>query len=424
MKVTRTLPLAAVASIAVLATACGVTPATNLSLGSRANLSAAAAPGELLVKFRAGATAAKLSSLGLRALGTSAGLSRLGWSRVGFDAGKTNMATVLSQLGNDSSVLYAEPNYIARVIPVSTKIVRPQDDPAVKYDDPMAGKQYTLDKIALPAAHAITMGSTKTTLSVVDTGVDYAHPDFKAADGKSRVIKGKDFANNDDDPNDKYGHGTHCAGIAAASANNKEGIVGVAPGVNILAVKVLGDNGSGTYAGVAAGISYSADQGAKVISMSLGGPSSSKVLEDAVKYAIAKDSLIVAAMGNDYDNVKSYPAAIPGVMAVISTDSRDEKSDFSNYGDWASVSAPGSDILSTLPTFSNVIGQKDYGELSGTSMATPAVAGLAALVRDLHPDWDAKTVRAKIEQTSDDLGDKGFDINFGHGRVNALKALR
>ncbi len=426
MNVTRSFPLAALASVAAIATvACGVNPATNLSLTSRTNLSAAAAPGELLVKFRSGVSATKLSTLGLRTLGTSAGLAKLGWSRVGFNAGKTNMATVLGQLGSDPSVVYAEPNYIAKAIPTTAKLITAKDDPSVKYDDPMAGQQYALGKMSLPAAHAITMGSPKTTLAVVDTGVDYNHPDFNTVDGKtSRVIKGKDFADNDNDPNDKYGHGTHCAGIAAATANNKEGVVGVAPNVSILAVKVLGDNGSGTYEGVANGIIYSADQGSKVISMSLGGPSNSKVLEDAVKYAMGKDSLIIAAMGNDYDNVKSYPAAISGVLAVISTDSQDEKSDFSNYGDWASVSAPGSDILSTLPTHTNVIGKKNYGTLSGTSMATPAVAGLASLIRDQHPEWDAKTVRAKIEQTSDDLGEKGFDINFGHGRVNALKALK
>ncbi len=428
MNVKRSFTWAIAASLAVVAAGCGVSPAGNINLGARTNLSAASVSGEILVKFRSGvstmATTKTLSTFGLRSLDArGSALSKLGWARLGFDAGKTNVATLLSGLSTDPSVVYAEPNYIARVTP--TKSTMADDDAAVKYDDPKAGEQYALGTMEIAKAHAITMGSEKTTLAIVDTGVDYAHPDFKSLDGKtSRVIKGKDFANNDDDPNDKYGHGTHCAGIAAATANNHEGIVGVAPKVSILAVKVLGDDGSGSYAGVAAGITYSADKGAKVISMSLGGGSSSKVLEDAVKYAIAKDSLIVAAMGNDYDNVKSYPAALPGVMAVISTDNRDAKSDFSNWGDWSSVSAPGSDIMSTLPTFPNQIGQTTYGYLSGTSMACPAVAGLAALVRDQHPEWDAKTVRAKIEQTSDDLGEKGFDSTFGHGRVNAFKALK
>lgn len=428
MNVKRYSPLAIAASLAVVA-GCGVSPAGNVALGARTNLSAAAAPGEILVKFRPGVSAMAsmkvMSSLGLKALDTRGSvLSKLGWTRLGFDSKKTNIATLLSNLSTEPSVAWAEPNYIARVIQPRKAAVA-GEDPAVNYTDPRAGEQYAIGKIDLAKAHAITMGSTNTTLAIVDTGVDYSHPDFMTPDGKtSRVIKGKDFANNDDDPNDKYGHGTHCAGIAAATANNGEGIVGVAPKVNILAVKVLGDNGSGSYAGVAAGIVYSADQGAKVISMSLGGPSSSKVLEDAVKYAIGKDSLIVAAMGNDYDNVKSYPAALPGVMAVISTDAQDSKSDFSNWGDWASVSAPGSSIMSTLPTFPNMIGETHYGYLDGTSMATPAVAGLAALVRDLHPNWDAKTVRAKIEQTADDLGSTGFDEMFGHGRINAFKALK
>jgi thermitase len=420
--------MAVTASVAVVAVGCGVNPAINPSLASRTNLSAAAAPGELLVKFRSDVSAMSAmkvqSTFGLKPLATGAGLAKLGWAKMGFDSSKTNMAAVLSGLGRDASVAYAEPNYIARVIkPTSTQLAS-KDDHGVSYDDPMAGQQYALGKLDMSHAHGVTMGSSNTTLAIVDTGVEVEHPDFKDAAGKSRVIPGKNTTNNTNDVTDKYGHGTHCAGIAAASANNKEGVVGIAPKVNILAVKVLGDNGSGTYEGVANGIIFAADKGSKVISMSLGGPSNAQVLEDAVKYAMGKDSLIVAAMGNDYDNVKSYPAAINGVMAVVSTDEKDKKSDFSNWGDWSSVSAPGSDILSTLPTHANVIGQKRYGTLSGTSMATPAVAGLAALVRDLHPDWDAKTVRAKIEQTSDDLGDKGYDPTFGHGRVNAAKALK
>ena len=303
------------------------------------------------------------------------------------------------------------------------RVVPMADPQPVNYNDPLAKDQYALVKGDTAHAHAITTGSDKTILAIVDTGVDYTHPDFNNADGKSRVVKGRDHVANSDNPRDGHGHGTHCAGISAASANNGEGVVGAAPNVTILAEKVLSDYGSGSYESVAGGIVHAADMGAKVISMSLGGSSTSKALEDAVAYAIGKDVLVIAAMGNDGRNVKSYPAALPGVMAVGSTTDQDKRSSFSNFGDWISLGAPGSNIMSTLPTFDNQIGKKDYGSLSGTSMATPFVSGIAALVRDQHPEWDAKAVRAKIEKAADDLGTAGFDKEYGFGRVNVYKAV-
>ena len=184
----------------------------------------------------------------------------------------------------------------------------------------------------------------------------------------------------------------------------------------MIAVKVLSASGSGSYEGVANGIIYSADQGAEVISMSLGGPAGSKVIEDAVNYAKSKGSLVVAAMGNDNSERPSYPASAPGVMAVGSTTSADIRSNFSNYGKHISVGAPGSDILSTIP------GGK-YATYSGTSMATPHAAGLVALVKSAFPKADAAELQSRVEKSADDLGDAGFDKYFGHGRINARKAV-
>ncbi|MEB3205629.1 MAG: S8 family peptidase [Candidatus Sericytochromatia bacterium] len=422
---------ALLASLAVAAgtVGCGTSPVGQTqALGGQVNLSAAAVPGQVLVKLKPGANAmgvmAARSAMGLRSVAAqSATLNRMGWTMMSFDASRTNMASVIGALSSDASVAYAEPNYVATVS--DFRPIRPGVGATAKagFNDPMAADQYTLDKVETAAAHAVTEGSEKTLLAIVDTGVDYNHPDFKSRDGRgSRVVKGKDFANMDDDPMDMHGHGTHCAGIAAATSNNGEGIVGQAPGVRILAVKVLGDNGSGSYGGVANGIIYAADQGSSVISMSLGGPSSSKVVEDAVKYAISKGSLVIAAMGNDGRKVKSFPAAISGVMAVGSTNVSEKRSSYSNFGEWISVGAPGEAILSTLPMKGSQMG-KVYGKASGTSMATPCAAGVAALVRDLHPEWGAAMVRAHLERTSDDLGDKGFDIQFGHGRINARRAV-
>ena len=187
-------------------------------------------------------------------------------------------------------------------------------------------------------------------------------------------------------------------------------------------MRVLDDNGSGTYENVAEGMIKATDMGAKVISMSLGGPSSAKSIEDAVKYCLSKDVLVVAAMGNDGRETKSYPAGIPGVMPVGSTDAADKRSSFSNFGAWISVSAPGSKVWSTLPTYGSAMG-KDYGFASGTSMATPAAAGLAILVRSQFPTFTYEQVRAQIEKSADDKGATGFDKEFGHGRINVFKAL-
>ena len=150
--------------------------------------------------------------------------------------------------------------------------------------------------------------------------------------------------------------------------------------------------------------------------MSLGGPSSSAVIDDAVKHAIDKGTLVVAAMGNNGSEGPSYPAAAPGVMAIGSTTIEDKRSSFSNFGKHISVGAPGSDVLSTTP------GGK-YKTLSGTSMATPHAAGLAGLVKSRFPEYTAQQIRAAIEASADDLGDVGFDKYYGAGRISAVKAI-
>ncbi|MBM3266190.1 MAG: peptidase S8 [Candidatus Sericytochromatia bacterium] len=420
----RVHPAAIAATLAVLA-GCGVNPGAQLQTGQASLMTAQAVPGQIMVKMKPGLNTSSLisaqSQLGLKALPTNASIAKLGWKVMAYDAGKIGAQSLLTTLSQNPGVAAVEPRYTLQLPKMQ---LQPQGDvQPVSYNDPMAKDQYALVKGDTARAHAITMGSAKTILSIVDTGVDWDHPDFQDADKKSRVAKGRDHVANNDNPRDGHGHGTHCAGSAAASVNNGEGVVGVAANVTILAEKVLSDYGSGSYDSVAGGIVHAADMGAKVISMSLGGSSTAKVLEDAVAYAISKDALLVAAMGNDGREKKSYPAALPGVMAVGSTDSADRRSSFSNMGSHISVGAPGSAILSTLPTFKNQIGKTDYGTLSGTSMATPFVAGIAALVRDLHPDWDYKAVQAKVEKAAEDLGTAGFDKEFGHGRVNAYRAL-
>ncbi len=394
--------LASSAALTVLvATGCGSQSYNVTGVGSGV-LAAQAAPGEAVVKFKnAAARQSLLQKMGLRTI-----------SKVGaLDAVVVKCSDVkatVKGLQADPNVLYAEPNYIAKAVtggqsPMLSLGLRAQSDE-------LLGELWGMAKIKAPEAWAIADGS-RVKVAVVDTGIDYNHPDFGG-----RVAKGYDFINNDADAMDDQSHGTHCAGTVGAGLGNG-GVVGVAPNVELLAVKVLAANGSGSYSGVAAGITYAADQGSPIISMSLGGPAGSKVIEDAVKYAIGKGSLVVAAMGNDNSERPSYPASAPGVMAVGATTIKDERSSFSNFGKHISVSAPGTNIMSTMPN-------GKFRALSGTSMATPHVAGLAAMVKSKFPEMNADQIRKQIEATADDLGTAGFDKNFGAGRINALAAVQ
>lgn len=287
----------------------------------------------------------------------------------------------------------------------------------VKVNDPKRGQQYALDKVNAAEAWGITMGNESVTIAIVDSGVDLEHPDLKA-----KLVKPKSTV--DASARDDMGHGTHVAGIAAGIANNNEGIAGLAAKCKIMPVRVLGGPTGGSAATVAEGVIYAADNGADVINMSLGFYDKPEVLEKAVQYALSKNVVIVATMGNNNIERRRYPAAFDGVIAVGSTDSADKKSQFSNFGDWISVSAPGSDIMSTFPTYKVQIGgTPTYASLSGTSMAAPLVAGLAGLVRSQHANMAPAQVKALIQKTAADLGDKGFDKNFGHGRIDAFKAL-
>lgn len=395
--------LTAATVTAVAAAGCGVSPngvrATGMTAG---DFGALAAPGEVIVKFKdARGRQAVLQKMGLK---TIAKVNKVDAVVVKTaDAKKT-----IAALKADPNVAYAEPNYIAKAIGLESQA--PAFGFRTKGDDELLGQLWGMKTIDAASAWAVTTGSPDVKVAVVDTGVDHQHPDFGG-----RVAKGYDFINNDDDAMDDHYHGTHCAGSIAAGIGNG-GVVGVAPNVSMVAVKVLSKSGSGSYAGVANGIIYAADSGAQIISMSLGGPSSSAVIDDAVKHAISKGALVVAAMGNDNSERPSYPAAAPGVMAVGSTMVGDKRSSFSNFGKHISVGAPGSDILSTVP------GGK-YKSLSGTSMATPHTAGLCALVKSRFPEFTADQIRAQVEKTSDDVGEAGFDKFFGHGRINAGRAI-
>lgn len=277
-------------------------------------------------------------------------------------------------------------------------------------------KTYTLDLLDLQQAWDYTTGSSKIIIAVLDTGIAQAHPEFAG-----RILPGYDVVNDDDDPEDDYGHGTHVAGIAAAAINNGIGVAGICGGCSILPVKVLNDHNAGTWSGVAEGIVYAVDHHANIIVLSLGSKTKSKIIEDAVNYAIAHNVLIVAAAGNANSSENFYPAAFDGVLGVGATGKHDERWSLSNYGAYVDVVAPGDNIYSTYNDLDKPNGGYTY--LSGTSMATPQVAGLAGLLFSQYPTRTVAEVEQLIESTAIDLGTPGRDDQFGYGRIAPLAAL-
>jgi hypothetical protein len=278
-------------------------------------------------------------------------------------------------------------------------------------NDPYWNWQWGLKKIEADWAWNATLGNSSVLVAIIDSGIDYTHPDLTA----NYVMGGFDWVNNDTDPMDDYGHGTRVAGVAAAVINNEIGIAGLAQ-VKIMAEKVLDRQGEGFVDQLANGIYHATNQGAKIISISLSTPENCSQLYDAVKYAYEKNVLLVAAAGNQANNTKRYPAAYDEVIAVASTDENDQKAYSSNYGDWIELAAPGVYILTTVRG-----GGYDYW--SGTSYACPHVSGLAALLWSEFPNATRDWIRNRLRETTDDLGDTGFDEYYGYGRINARKAI-
>jgi len=289
-------------------------------------------------------------------------------------------------------------------------------------NDPYWSLQWGPKRIEADWAWNTTVGDYDLLVAVIDTGIDYDHPDIAA----NYVALGYDWVNNDADPRDDYGHGTHCAGIIAAAMNNNVGIAGVAQ-VKIMAEKVV-DNGGWGYADwFAEGVINATDSGAKILSISLGGYGDSELMHDSLNYAYDAGVLIVVAAGNDNSNLKSYPAGYSEVVAVAATDQNDQKASFSNWGDWIELSAPGVNVYSTMPTYWVTLNgygySMNYEYLSGTSMACPHVAGVAALVWSRFPGKSRDWVRLWLRSTSDDLGTPSFDVYYGYGRVNARRGV-
>ncbi|MDH5704489.1 MAG: S8 family serine peptidase, partial [Candidatus Aminicenantes bacterium] len=258
-------------------------------------------------------------------------------------------------------------------------------------------------------------------IAILDTGVDFNHPDL---DDKL-LSTGYDFVNDDTDPTDDHGHGTFVAGIAAAETNNGEGIAGVAWNCMVLPIKIADSAGDIAIAAEIAGINYAVEQRAHVINLSLGGPGSDPFEQTAVAYAYEHDVVVVAAAGNS-GGATEYPAAYDECLAVAATDYDDLRPTWSNFGPEIDVAAPGETVFSLYPTDLVVPPFLPYAWGQGTSASAPHVAGLAALIRSIKPDLSAEDIMNVIRYTADDVNSasyEGRDNFIGYGRISLERAL-
>ncbi|OGQ15791.1 MAG: hypothetical protein A3B70_04360 [Deltaproteobacteria bacterium RIFCSPHIGHO2_02_FULL_40_11] len=405
-------------------------------------------PGEILVKFKGHVSDFSIQGIGmhqfvgaevLRSYTLVRGLQHV---RVV----NPDIEEALRFYNNHPMVEYAEPNYIYSINRMGPLATFP-NDPLFSdlwglrntgQKDANGNEGFQGADINMVEAWKSSVGNKNIIVGIVDTGVDYTHEDLKEniwtntaeipgneidddQNGYVDDIHGWDAYNDDGDPMDDHNHGTHVSGTIAGVGNNAKGVIGVAPNVSLMGAKFLSANGSGQLSDAVEAIDYAVLMGAKVLNNSWGGGGYSQTLYDAIENAHKKGVIFVAAAGNstlNNDYTDHYPSSyeLPNVIAVGATTNRDELASFSNYGmHTVHVAAPGNAIMST------VIGNK-YAAYSGTSMATPHVAGVVALLLDGNPGFTVEEIKERLISTSDDIVSLRRRVIAG-GRVNAYNAI-
>ncbi|WP_458113508.1 S8 family serine peptidase [Arthrobacter sp. R1-13] len=378
--------------------------------------------GQIIVKFRDDHAAAGA----LRQHGLSEGKS-IGSTRaklINVPAGKERQ--LIEALSRNPAVEYAEPDELVTAATADEYFPR-------QYALQNTGQSFTntagtltqpggkadADVDAVEAWNVTTGAGIK--VAVLDSGVANDNPDITP-----KVNARANFTSGETG-DDNYGHGTHVAGIVAATYNNTQGVAGTCPGCSILDGKVLNDSGIGSTSALANGINWAVNNGAKVINMSLG-VRASRTLEAAVNNAWNKGVVLVGAAGNGANQTKIYPGAYPNVIAVAATDNNDAKASFSTYGaSWVDLAAPGVNVYSTFPNHTFVLGTQNkrsfgYDVGNGTSMSSPIVAATAALAWSSTPSATHTIIRSKLESTADKIA--GTGTYWANGRVNADRAVR
>jgi serine protease len=398
-------------------------------------------PGEIIVKFKPGVSDEVIDSVNRRHGSSVISTSRFaGFKRLRIPGRKT-VAEMVEIYKRNPNVEYAEPNFIAHAFMVP--------------NDEYYGYQWHMGQISMEQAWDITSGHLSVIVAVIDTGVafeDYTEPGVPIGNsGKftggavfslapdlsdTNFVPGYDFVNDDDHPNDDEGHGTHVAGTIAQSTDNGIGVAGVAYNTSIMPIKVLDSSGSGTYSDIADGIYFAANNGAKIINMSLGGSIGSITLENALAHAYNNGVIIVCASGNDGSpTTVSYPAAYDAYCIAVGATRYDETiAYYSNGGSSLDLAAPGGDINVDQnldgyvdgvlqQTFGNDPSDFGYWFYQGTSMAAPHVSGVAALLIYYGVASTPDEVREALQSTAMDRGAEGWDPDYGWGIVNAYAAL-
>lgn len=367
---------------------------TGAPQASQAATPPAFAPGRLLVAPKAGVSearfAAALAAHGSRSMGRLRGM-RTHMVQVPPGQSEEKLA---ERLGRHPHVEFAELDRVAL--------------PGATTNDPMLSSQWHLPKINAPTAWNTSAGAG-TIVAILDTGIDPAHPDLAG-----QLVPGWNFHGNNGDTSDPNGHGTAVAGAAAAAANNGTGVASVAWGAKLMPVRIADANAYAYWSTVAQGLTWAADNGARIANISYVGVAASATVQSAANYLRGKGGLVVVCAGN---NGKDENIAASDSMLVVSaTNSGDARTSWSSYGSFVDLAAPGDTIYTT-----HVGG--GYRAWSGTSLASPVVAGAAAMLKAMRPDFTPSQIEAALYAGAVDLGSAGKDSIYGHGRVDAAAAL-
>jgi thermitase len=332
-------------------------------------------------------------------------------------SGAEPLGRLMARLKQDSSVESVALDYVVQAMFIPSDPYYSTPYPTSK-DGNIA--QWAPQFIGAEQAWDSTLGDPSIIIAIVDTGIDANHPDLTG-----KVVLAKNFVKGER-VSDSFGHGTHVAGIAAAQINNGTGIAGICGRCSLMSIKVLGADGSGSTSNVASGITYATDHGARVINLSLGSSSRTTIMRDALDYALNNNVLPVVAMGNSNTNNVGDLSYWYSALSVAAVDPTGAKASFSNFGLQTDVMAPGVAVLSTMPTYPVTLNTQygyelNYDALSGTSMATPVVAGLAGLIFSRNPALTATQVKGMIESSAGDAA--SFNLTSGFGPVHAPAAI-
>jgi serine protease len=416
---------AAAAALTLAVAACSDAPAgpeATLTPLPLAESQDAVVPGEVLVKMKEGYDFSAL-------VGSREGLS---FNRTGYKSefavmavGRGQERAEAARLSLDPRVEYAEPNYIRQITAIDPKLwafFNPGGLSASFNDGtgPLPATYASLNDADEDAIEGIGAGGAPVVISSIDTGVDMDHPQFTG-----RLIAGRDWFNNDANPEDDNGHGTHTSGTMAGTTMGVAGVTGASSNVRILVQKVCGPPGCYTSAIVNA-IRAAADYpGMVAMNLSLGGTTISRSEKDAIAYATSKGVLVIAAAGNSGSSKVGCPACDANAISVSATSWRDALAYYSQFGSGLDMSAPGGELYSNTTEEMGIYSaylNNGYAYLQGTSMATPQVTGAAAVVAS-KTGLRGAALRTRLQSTADDIGAAGYDTKFGNGRLNVYRAI-